>query len=65
MSEADWIIELFLERVAVMVIDGEQSEDVAVRHAYRIVREKYGRENLPKKVVDALGSVVKGTIRGR
>ena len=48
------ILELFNERVAIMTIDGEQAEDKAIRHAYRIVRERFGRVELPKEIVDAV-----------
>lgn len=51
--------EEFNERVAIMIIDGEQSEAVAVKHAYFRVRERYGREALPKEVVDQYAKVVR------
>jgi len=60
MSNANDAKEEFLERVAIMTIDGEQSEAVAVKHAYFRVRDRYGREALPNEVVDAYAKVMRG-----
>lgn len=55
----DDILEEFNERVAIMTIDGEQKEADAVRHAYFAVRQRYGREALPKEVVDQCAKVMR------
>jgi hypothetical protein len=54
------VVEEFKERIAIMTIDGQQPEVMAIKHAYRIVRERYGRQALPQCVVDAWGKVMKG-----
>lgn len=53
------ILEEFNERIAIMVIDGEQKEADAVRHAYFAVRQRYGREALPKEVVDEFAKIAR------
>lgn len=53
------ILEEFNERIAIMTIDGEQKEADAVRHAYFAVRQRYGREALPKEVVDQYAKVMR------
>jgi hypothetical protein len=53
------ILEMFNERVAIMTIDGKQSESVAIKHAYRVVRERYGREAIPQAVVEMLARVMR------
>ena len=59
MADQQDIIEEFEERIAIMVHCGKQSESDAVRHAYRVAREKYGRSNLPQHLVDAWAKVMK------
>ncbi len=53
------ILEMFNERVAIMTIDGKQSKSVAIKHAYRVVRERYGREAIPQAAVEMWARVVK------
>jgi len=53
------ILEMFNERVAIMTIDGKQSEAVAIKHAYRVVRERYGREAIPQSVVEMWARVMR------
>ena len=55
----DDILEEFNERIAIMTIDGEQKESDAVRHAYFAARQRYGREALPKEVVDQYAKVIR------
>jgi hypothetical protein len=50
---------MFNERVAIMTIDGKQSESVAIKHAYRVVRERYGREAIPQSVVEMWARVMR------
>ncbi|NDF13205.1 MAG: hypothetical protein EB060_10395 [Proteobacteria bacterium] len=52
------ILEMFNERVAIMTIDGKQSEAMAIKHAYRVVRERYGREAIPQAVVEMWARVM-------
>jgi hypothetical protein len=52
------ILEMFNERVAIMTIDGNQSEAMAIKHAYRVVRERYGREAIPQAVVEMWARVM-------
>jgi hypothetical protein len=54
------IVEEFNERIASMTIDGQQPEVMAIKHAYQVVRERYGRQDLPQCVVDAWAKVMKG-----
>jgi hypothetical protein len=49
---------MFNERVAIMTIDGNQSEAMAIKHAYRVVRERYGREAIPQAVVEMWARVM-------
>jgi hypothetical protein len=53
------ILEMFDERVAIMTIDGKQSEAMAIKHAYRVVRERYGREAIPQAVVEMWARVMR------
>ena len=53
------ILEMFNERVAIMTIDGKQSEAMAIKHAYRVVRERYGREAIPQAVVEMWARVMR------
>ncbi len=53
------ILEMFNERVAIMTIDGKQSEAMAIKHAYRVVRERYGREAIPPSVVEVWAKVMR------
>ena len=53
------ILEMFNERVAIMAIDGKQSEAMAIKHAYRVVRERYGREAIPQAVVEMWARVMR------
>ncbi len=53
------ILEMFNERVAIMTIDGKQSEAMAIKHAYRVVRDRYGRQAIPQAVVEMWARVVK------
>ena len=53
------ILEMFDERVAIMTIDGKQPEAMAIKHAYRVVRERYGREAISQSVVEMWARVVK------
>jgi len=53
------ILEMFNERVAIMTIDGKQSEAMAIKHAYRVVRERYGREAIPQSVVEMWAKVMR------
>jgi len=53
------ILEMFNERVAIMTIDGKQPEAMAIKHAYRVVRERYGREAIPQAVVEMWARVMK------
>ncbi len=53
------ILEMFNERVAIMTIDGKQSEAMAIKHAYRVVRERYGREAIPQAVVEMWAKVMR------
>ncbi len=53
------ILEMFNERVAIMTIDGKQPESVAIKHAYRVVRERYGREAIPQAVVEMWARVMR------
>ncbi len=53
------ILEMFNERVAIMTIDGKQSEAMAIKHAYRVVRERYGREAIPQSVVEMWARVMR------
>ena len=55
----DFILEEFNERIAIMTIDGEQKEVDAIRHAYFAVRQRYGREALPKEVVDQYARIMR------
>lgn len=53
------ILEMFNERVAIMTIDGEQPEAMAIKHAYRVVRDRYGREAIPQAVVEMWARVMR------
>ena len=53
------ILEMFNERVAIMTIDGKQSEAMAIKHAYRVVRDRYGREAIPQSVVEMWARVMR------
>jgi hypothetical protein len=53
------ILEMFNERVAIMIIDGKQSESVAIKHAYRVVRDRYGRQAIPQAVVEMWARVMR------
>ena len=53
------ILEMFNERVAIMIIDGKQSEEMAIKHAYRVVRDRYGREAIPQSVVEMWARVMR------
>jgi len=53
------ILEMFNERVAIMTIDGKQSEAMAIKHAYRVVRDRYGREAIPQSVVEMWAKVMR------
>ena len=54
------LIELFNERIALMTIDGEQTEKQAVKHAYFIVRSIVGSPSLiPELIRDAMREVMK------
>lgn len=53
------ILEMFNERVAIMTIDGKQSEAMAIKHAYRVVRDRYGREAIPQAVVEMWARVMR------
>lgn len=44
--------EFYLERVAIMAIDGEQPEAAAIKHAYSEVRRRFGREAIPQWIVE-------------
>ena len=49
------LIELFNERIALMTIDGEQSEQLATKHAYFMVRKLVGgADNVPAVIRDAM-----------
>jgi len=52
------ILEMFNERVAIMTIDGKQPEAMAIKHAYQVVRERYGREAIPQSVVEIWAKVM-------
>jgi hypothetical protein len=56
------ILEMFNERVAIMTIDGKQSEAMAIKHAYRVVRERYGREAIPQSVVEMWARVMRNDV---
>lgn len=56
--DASDILELYNERVAIMTIDGEQSEFEAVRHAYFMCRDRFGRSALPQRIVDDFARVM-------
>ena len=53
------ILEMFNERVAIMTIDGKQPEAMAIKHAYRVVRDRYGREAIPQAVVEIWARVMR------
>jgi hypothetical protein len=53
------ILEVFNERVAIMTIDGNQSEAMAIKHAYRVVRDRYGRQAIPQAVVEMWARVMR------
>lgn len=57
--DASDILELYDERVAIMTIDGQQSEFEAVRHAYFMCRDRFGRSALPQRIVDDLARVMR------
>ena len=57
--DASDILELYNERVAIMTIDGEQSEFEAVRHAYFMCRDRFGRSALPQRIVDDFACVMR------
>ena len=68
LMDASDILELYDERVAIMTIDGQQSEFEAVRHAYFMCRDRFGRSALPQRIVDDFARVVcdaKGDVKNQ
>lgn len=53
------IREEFGERIAIMMVDGECDEATAVLHAYRVLRDRYGREAIPQDIANQWGEAVK------
>ena len=47
--------EFYLERVAIMTIDGEQPEPASIKHAYGETRRRFGREAIPQWIADQWG----------
>lgn len=58
LMDASDILELYDERVAIMTIDGGESEFEAVRHAYFMCRDRFGRSALPQRIVDDFARVM-------
>jgi hypothetical protein len=44
------MLEFYNERVALMTIDGEQSEQVASKHAYFELQRRVGRDGIPESI---------------
>lgn len=59
LMDASDVLEAYDERVAIMTIDGGESEFEAVRHAYFMCRDRFGRSALPQRIVDDFARVVR------
>ena len=57
------ILEEYQERIAIMTIDGKQTESEAIRHAYWVVRKRFGQSALPASITNEFGSVMRDAIR--
>lgn len=57
------IIEEYQERIAIMTIDGKQTESEAIRHAYWVVRKRFGQSALPASITEEFGRVMRDAIR--
>lgn len=62
MTNSD-ILEEYQERIAIMTIDGKQTESEAIRHAYWVVRKRFGQSALPASITEEFGRVMRDAIR--
>lgn len=56
------IIEEYQERIAIMTIDGKQTESEAIRHAYWVVRKRFGQSALPASITNEFGRVMRDAL---
>lgn len=58
-QDAADLIELFKERVAIMIHDGKQTEYEANRQAYFEIRRMVGRDGIPEEIRTMAADVLK------